>query len=207
MKKNKIMNIAVLASGNGTNFEQIAKAIKRGYIRANLKLLLTDKKDAFVRTRAKRFKIKDIFVNRNNFSSREKFDAELIKILYQEQIDLVILAGFMRILSAVFVAAFKNRIINIHPALLPAFKGANAIKQAFDSGVKVAGVTVHFVDTQVDHGQIILQQAIAINPKWSLGQLEKNIHKLEHQLFPKAIKLFTENKLKINQRHVQLIYR
>lgn len=191
------MNIAVLASGNGSNFEAIAKAIKRKLIKAQLKILLTDKEKAFVRSRAKRFKVKDIFINPKNFSSREAFDKEIIKVLKKERIDLVVLAGFMRILSPYFVKQFQNRILNIHPAVLPAFRGENAIERAFKSKAKITGVTVHFVDEKVDHGPIFLQDIVKITEGMSLSQLEKKIHKLEHKLYPLAIKLFIEKKLKV----------
>lgn len=199
------MNIAVLASGKGTNFEAIAKAVKRGYLKANLKLLLTDIKSAYVRTRAKRFGVPDIFINPKEFGSRLEFDKELARILRQEKINLVVLAGFMRILSPYFVEQFKNKILNIHPALLPAFRGEKAIERAFYSGVKITGVTVHFVDEKVDHGPIILQEALRINRSKGLKCLERKIHRLEHKLYPLAIKLVIEKKVKMGKSHVEVI--
>ncbi|MCM8830859.1 MAG: phosphoribosylglycinamide formyltransferase [Candidatus Omnitrophica bacterium] len=196
------MNIAVLASGNGTNFEAIAKAIKKGYIKANLKILITDREDAFVRVRARKFKVKEIFINPKNFKSRLDFDKQIIKILKKENIDLVVLAGYMRILTSYFVKAFRNRILNIHPALLPAFKGIDAIKRAYNYGCKITGVTVHFVDEELDHGPIILQEAVKINATDTLEKLEQKIHNLEHKLYPKAIKLFIEKRLKTKKRLV-----
>ncbi len=196
--------MAVLASGRGTNFEAIAKAVKRGYIRANLKLLITDKEEAPVREKAKRFKVKEVFIDPKNFKTRKDFDKEVVKLLRREKIDLVILAGFMRIITPYFVKAFKNRILNIHPALLPSFKGTEAIKRAYDYGVKVTGVTVHFVDEKVDHGPIILQEALKIKEKESLESLEERIHKIEHRLYPKAIKLFLERRIKVRARRVAI---
>lgn len=198
------INIAILASGNGSNFEAIAIAIKKGAINANLKLLVVDNEDAYVRVRAKKFNIPDEFINPKNFNSRVDFDKTIVKILKNEKIDLVVLAGFMRILSPYFIKNFKNRILNIHPALLPAFKGTNSIKRAYDYGCKIAGVTVHFVDESVDHGPIILQEVVKISRGMTLKQLESNIHKLEHRLYPEAIKLFTENRLKISNRIVKV---
>ena len=122
------MNIAVLASGNGTNFEALAKAAEKGYFKANIKLLLTDKKGAFARKRAEKFGIKDIFINPKGFRSRLDFDKKIVSILRKEKISLVILAGYMRIISPYFVKSFKNKIINIHPALLPAFKGRHCTR-------------------------------------------------------------------------------
>jgi len=199
-----IKNIAILASGNGTNFEAIAKSVKRGYIRANLKLLITDKKDAYVRVRAKKIGVLDLFIDPKKFKNRLDFERELIKILKKENIDLIVLAGFMRILSKEFVETFKNKILNIHPAILPAFKGTNAIERTFKYGCKVSGVTVHFVDENVDSGPIILQDIVRINDKMSLKEFEEKIHKLEHKLYPKAIKLFLENRLKIEDRVVKI---
>ena len=200
------MNIAILASGRGTNFEAIVKAVKKGKIpKAEIKLLITDREDAFVRRRAKRFKVKDVFVDPKKFKSREDFDRFVVKILKKEKIELVVLAGFMRILSKYFVNQFKNKILNIHPALLPAFKGKDAIKRAYSYGVKVTGVTIHFVDEKVDHGPIIIQKALEIKKGESLEELEERIHRLEHKLYPYVIRLFVEGRLKIRGRGVEII--
>lgn len=201
-----MVNIAVLASGRGTNFEAIAKAIKSKRLKGvRIKALVTDKEEALVRKRAKTFGIKDIFVNPKNFRNREDFDKALLRIMRDEKIDLVVLAGFMRILSSYFVKKFKNRILNIHPAILPAFKGTNAIERAYNYGVKVTGVTVHFVDDKVDHGPIILQKSLYIQEGESLAHLEERIHCIEHKLYPKAIKLLVERRLKIKGRHVEIV--
>lgn len=198
------MKIAVLASGSGTNFQAIVKAQKKGVFKSKVTLLLSDKEKAYARTRAKELGIKDIYVNPKEFSSRESFDKQLVKILRKENIGLVVLAGYMRILSPYFVKAFKNKIINIHPALLPSFKGAHAIDDAYKYGVKVTGVTVHFVDEKVDHGPIILQGVVLIKEKMTKDQLETAIHKLEHKLYPQAIKLFCSGKLSVENRKVKI---
>jgi len=199
------MNIAILASGNGSNFEAIAKAVKRGYIKASIKVLITDKRNAFVRERTKRNNIKDIFVDPKKFKSRTAFDKEIVRILKTEKINLIVLAGFMRILSTDFVKKFQNHIINIHPALLPAFRGERAIERALKYGCKVTGVTVHFIDEKVDNGPVILQEAVKIKKGETLKSLEERVHKLEHKLYPLAIKLFTEKRLKIKNRNVEII--
>jgi len=196
--------IAILASGSGSNFEAIVHAQKRRMFNAQIALLLCDKKDAFCRVRAQRLKVKNIFIDPVNYSSRESFDAAVRDILKKEKIDLVVLAGYMRILSPVFIGAFKNKVINIHPALLPAFKGGRAIKDAFDYGVKLTGVTVHFIDEKVDHGPIILQDTVVVKKGMNLKSLEAAIHKLEHQLYPIAIKLVLEGKVRIKGRRVQI---
>ena len=197
------MNIAVLASGEGTNFEAIVRNLRRGKLRGvEIKVLITDKKNAPVRRRAEKYKIKDIFVDSKSFLNREEFDAYIVKLIKQEKVDLVVLAGFMRILGPLFVNIFKNKILNIHPALLPAFKGVFAIRQAHTYGAKVTGVTVHFVDSGIDHGPIILQQALKIKEGESLGDLEHRIHNLEHKLYTKAIKLYVDGRISIRKRKV-----
>jgi len=200
------MNIAILASGKGTNFEAIVRAVKKGDIRnVQVKLLVTDREEAFVRKRARRLKIKEVFIDPSNFSFREDFEKALVRVLVREKVELVVLAGFMRILSSYFIKKFKNRILNIHPSLLPAFKGVNAIERACKYGVKITGVTVHFVDEKVDHGPIILQGAVKVKPGESPEDVEKKIHKLEHKLYPQAIKLLVEKRLKIKGRCVEII--
>ncbi len=190
------MNFAVLVSGNGSNLQAIIDACKKGKVKGELKVVISDKVDAFALTRARKAGIKTaVFVNPKDFPSREDFDAELIAVLKQEKVDLVVLAGFMRILSPVFIRAFRNKIINIHPALLPAFKGAHALKDALSFGVKVTGVTVHFVDELVDHGAIIAQVPVEIKPKDTLQTLAVRIHKVEHALYPKVIDQFLRGKL------------
>ncbi|MDD5595629.1 MAG: phosphoribosylglycinamide formyltransferase, partial [Candidatus Omnitrophica bacterium] len=191
------MNIAVFASGRGSNFSAIARAVKKGKIKANLSLLVCDTAGAGVLSRAKRAGVKTILVKSADFATKGDFENKIIQYLEENKIDLVIMAGFMRILSPEFVSRFKDRILNIHPALLPAFKGGHAIKDAFDYGQKVTGVTVHFVDEKMDHGPIILQATVGIEEDDTLESLEAKIHKLEHKLYPQAISLFAEGKLKI----------
>jgi phosphoribosylglycinamide formyltransferase-1 len=199
------MNIAVFASGRGTNFSAIIKAVKKGAIKANLSLLVCDNPRAGVIARAKRAKVKVALIKREDFPAKKDFEAKIIQRLKEEKIDLIVLAGFMRIIGRDILSHYKNRIINIHPALLPSFKGAQAIKDAFDYGVKLTGVTVHFVDEKTDHGPIILQQAVKVEESDTLESLEAKIHKVEHKLYPQAVKLFVEGKLKIEGRKVKIL--
>jgi phosphoribosylglycinamide formyltransferase-1 len=199
------MNIAVFASGRGTNFQAIIKAIKKGIIKANLSLLVCDNPDAFCLKRAKKAGIKCVLVERKDFSSRDDFEAKIIEHLKQGNIDLIVMAGFMRMLGVKLVSEYRDKILNIHPAILPCFKGSQGIKDAFDYGAKVTGVTVHFVDEKMDHGPIILQQAVKIEEGDTLESLEARIHKLEHKLYPKCISLFIEDRLKIEGRKVKII--
>jgi phosphoribosylglycinamide formyltransferase-1 len=227
-----VKNIAVFASGNGSNFQAIADAIKRDALKVNLKLLVCDNPRAYVLERARKAGIKTVIIERQvtchpdasvgagppDFSrsrqvtptlrsgqaGHKEFEEKIIKILKAEKIDLIVLAGFMRILSSDFIRQYKFKILNIHPALLPAFKGAHAIKDAFAYGVKVTGVTVHFVDGELDHGPIILQEVLKISKRDTLKSLEKKIHKVEHKIYPKAIRLFISGKLKIEGRKVKV---
>lgn len=199
------MNIAVFASGKGTNFSAIVRAVKKGKIKANLSLLVCDNPKAGAIGRAKRAGIKIAKVLREDFSSKEDFEAKILQHLEENKIDLIVLAGFMRLISAGFVKKYEGRILNIHPALLPSFKGTEGIRDAFDYGVKVTGVTVHFVDTELDHGPIILQEAVKIEEDDTLASLEAKIHKLEHRIYPEALRLWAEGKLKIEARKVKII--
>jgi len=198
-------NIAVFASGRGSNFLALAKAIRRGKIKkANLALLVCDNPHAPVVFKARRLKVKTVLVSPDIFPEREAFENRIIRSLKENKIGLIALAGFMRILSPAFVRAYKNKIINIHPSLLPSFKGAKGIQDAFDYGVKVTGVTVHFVDGKMDHGPIILQREVAVQEKDTLESLEEKIHKIEHRIYPEAISLFVRGKLKIKGRKVSV---
>ena len=184
------MNLAIFASGNGSNFAALVKAVKAKKIKVKFVVLVSDQPEAFVVKRAQRVRITVILVKREDFASRADFEAAIIQRLKNYKIDLIALAGFMRMLSPGFVKLYRKRIINIHPSLLPAFKGAHAIADALSAKVSFTGVSVHFVDNQMDHGPIILQKQIKIKRPDSLESLEKRIHALEHQLYPQAIKLF-----------------
>lgn len=189
------MNLAIFASGNGSNFAALVKAVKEKKIKANLVVLVCDKPEAFVVKRALKAGIIVILAKREDFTSRADFEAAIIQRLKNYRVDLIALAGFMRMLSPGFVKFYRNRIINIHPSLLPAFKGAHAIKDALDAKVSFTGVTVHFVDKEMDHGPVILQKQIKIKCTDTLISLEKRIHALEHKLYPQAVKLFLNEKI------------
>lgn len=190
------MNLAIFASGNGSNFSAIVKAIKQGKIKARLVILVCDKPEAFVIKRAQKAKVAVILARREDFANRLDFEAAIIQRLKSYKINLIALAGFMRMLSPGFVKLYRKRIINIHPSLLPAFIGSHAIKDALHARARYTGVTVHFVDKEMDHGPVILQKQIKIKSKETLASLEKRIHILEHKLYPEAIKLFVNG---INQ--------
>ncbi len=188
------MNIAVFVSGNGTNLQAIIDAAARGDIKAKIALVISDNNNAYALERAGKAGIETFVLNPKIFKTRENYDREIIKELEKKKINLIVLAGFMRLLSPYFVKKYKNRVINIHPSLLPLFKGVKGIKDAFESGAKKTGVTVHFVDEELDHGPVILQEAVSIEESDTLDSLEEKIHKIEHKLYPKAIRIVMEEK-------------
>lgn len=196
MKKNQV-NLAVFASGNGSNFAVIVKAIRQKKIKVRSVVLVCDQPQALVIKRAKKAKVPVILIRREDFASRADFEAAIIQRLKNYKINLIVLAGFMRILSAAFVKRYHFRIMNIHPSLLPNFKGAHAIEDAFKHKAPFTGVTVHFIDEKVDNGPVILQQKVKINRSDSLALLERRIHAVEHKLYPEAIRLFISGKLRI----------
>lgn len=199
------MNIAVFASGNGTNFQAIIDRTKDGYIPADIVLLVSDNKDAYAVERARDAGIEAFVLSPKGFKTREDCDRAIIKKLKENRIDLVVLAGFMRLVSAYFANEYKNKILNIHPALLPSFKGVHGVKDALEYGVKVTGVTVHFVDDKLDHGPIILQEAVRVSDGDTEESLHKKIHQKEYEIYPKAVKLFAEGNLRIEGRKVKII--
>ena len=199
------MNIAVFASGRGTNFAALHRAIKKGEIQAEISLLVCDNPKAKALGRARRAGIKVALVKREDFATRSDFEQRIIRHLEENNIELIALAGFMRVLGPDLVNRYRNKILNIHPALLPSFKGAHAINDAFDYGVKTTGVTVHFVDEKMDHGPIILQAAVEIKETDTLESLEARIHKVEHKIYPQAVRLFVEGKIKLEGRKTRII--
>ena len=191
-----IMNIAVFASGNGTNLQAIIDAVKKGIIKANLALVVSNNPDAYALTRAKNANIETFILDHKKFSSREEYDKEIIKELEKRNIGLIVLAGFMRLLSGYFVKKYQRKIINIHPSLLPLFKGTHGIRDAFNAKSEKTGVTVHFVDEELDHGPIVMQKEVKIEKTDTPETLEEKIHKVEHEVYPEAIKLFVDGRQK-----------
>lgn len=179
--------IAVFASGNGTNFQAIVDCLSCGTLKARVALLVCDNPKAFVLKRAKEANVKVLFADPKEFVTRQEYEGYIIKHLQKEGVELVVLAGFMRILSPFFIKKYKNRILNIHPSLLPAFGGKDAIKKAFCHGVKVTGVTVHLVDEKIDHGPIITQESVTVLDHETVRHLEARIHEIEHKIYPEAI--------------------
>ena len=189
-------NIAVFASGSGTNFEAIVNAINDNKIEnTRIAILIVDRKDAYVIERAKKLNIDYKYVNIKKFSSREEYEEEICKILEPLYIKFIILAGYMKIITNVLLNKYENRIINIHPALLPSFKGAHGILDAFKYGVKVFGVTIHYVSSELDGGKIIAQRAFEYYGN-DVDELETKIHALEHELYPEVINKLIKGEIK-----------
>ena len=179
--------IALFVSGSGTNMENILEHIRAGKIKAEAALVISDNPEAYALRRAEKFNVECAVVDRKRFSTKDAFEAEIRRHLERKKIDFVVLAGFMRILSPGFVEAHRKRIINIHPAMLPAFPGGHAIRDAWEAKVKTTGVTVHFVDEGVDTGPIILQREVPVAQGETLESLEQKIHAVEYELYPEAI--------------------
>lgn len=201
MSKEKL---GVLCSGRGTDLQSIIDAIERGEVQAEIAVVLTDK-EAFALERAKKAGIKAVCVNRKEFDGREPFEQALISELENAGVTLVVLAGFMRILTPLFVRHFKGRIMNIHPALLPSFPGAHAHRDVLAYGVKVSGCTVHFVDEGTDSGPIIMQRAVSVFDDDTEETLGARVLKEEHIIYPQAIELYCEKRLVVEGRHVKIL--
>ncbi|SDC09919.1 formyltetrahydrofolate-dependent phosphoribosylglycinamide formyltransferase [Pelagirhabdus alkalitolerans] len=179
--------LAVFASGTGSNFEAIEKAIREGQVNAEIALVVSDKPEAKVIDKAKSAGIPTFVFDPKGYSSKQVFEQEIVEALHKEKVDWIILAGYMRLVGDTLLTPYEGRIINIHPSLLPAFKGLDAVGQAFDAGVKVTGVTIHFVDKGMDTGRIIAQEAVYVKDGMSKPDLEYEIQKVEHLLYPNTI--------------------
>ena len=198
----KKFKIAVLASGRGSNFQAILNNIKSGNLDVEINVLISDRKSAKALEIARENNIDTIYFNIKEFPSREEFDKAIAEELKRREIDLVCLAGYMKIVGKLVLDTFKNRIINIHPALLPSFPGLDAQKQAVEHGVRYSGCTVHFVDEGVDTGPIILQQVVPVLQNDTDETLAERILKEEHKLYSKAIDLISKGKVRIEGRKV-----
>jgi len=196
------VKIAVLVSGRGSNLQAIMDSIDKGYIKnATINVVISNKANAYALERARNHGIDAVFLDPSEYD-RDEYDRAILNVLSQYDTDLLLLAGYFRILGNEIIKAYKNRIMNIHPSLLPAFKGLHAQKQAFEYGVKVAGCTVHFVDEGLDSGPIIIQTCVPVLTGDTEETLTARILEQEHVIYPEAVRLFTEGKLKIKGRNV-----
>ncbi len=200
-----MQKFAVFISGNGSNLQAIIDAVKNGEVKAELALVVSNKRKAYGLTRAKDAGIKTLLMNPADYATPQSFDRAVVIHLREAKIDFVVLAGYMKLLTAWFVKQYPQKILNVHPSLLPSFKGLRGIKDTFTYGVKLGGVTVHFVDEKMDAGPIIMQETVKITDKETLESLEEKIHKIERKIYPAAIALFAEGKLKISGRKVKIL--
>jgi phosphoribosylglycinamide formyltransferase-1 len=199
-----MLNLGVLASGRGSNFQSIIDEIEAGKLNASIKLLIVDNPDAYAIERAKKHSIEYIYINPKEFPTKDDFFLKIADELKKRDVELVILAGFMRIVRKPLIDAFPNRIMNIHPALLPSFPGLHGQKQAMNYGVRISGCTVHFVDEGMDTGSVIIQTAVPVSPDDTEDSLSERILKLEHKIFPEAIRLYAEGRLSVEGRVVKI---
>ena len=197
--------LGILCSGRGSNMQSIMAAIESGQIKAEIGIVLTDKPEARALQVASEAGIKSVCVNRKACSTQKEFEEKLVADLKAANVTLVFLAGFMRILSPYFVEAYRHRILNIHPSLLPSFGGAHAHRDVLAYGTKVSGCTIHFVDEGMDHGPIILQDTVPVLDDDTEDTLAARVLTKEHILYPKAIELFVDGRLElIDDRHVRI---
>ena len=200
----KRIRVGVLVSGRGTNLQSIIDHSESGKIDADVAVVISDRMDAYALERAKKHGIPAYFVDPKE-KSRKEHEEEIDKILREHNVDLVVGAGYMRVLSSWFIKRWYGRIINIHPALLPSFKGTDGQGDALKYGVKITGCTTHFMDEEIDHGPIILQAAVKVKDDDTRESLAERILRVEHQLLPRTIQLFAEGRLKIEGRKVRIL--
>ena len=206
VKRESPLRVAVLASGHGSNLQAIIDAVESRVLQAEIVAVISNRKEAVALERARKHNVPDVFVDPKPFAgrpdSREAYDRALLGVLEQRQVELVVLAGYMRIVTTVLVNAYSNRMMNIHPSLLPSFPGLDVQKKAIEWGCKLAGCTVHFVTEGVDEGPIILQAAVPILDSDTPEKLAARILDQEHKIFPRAVQLFAEGRLKVDGRRV-----
>ncbi len=197
--------ISVFASGFGSNLQALIDYNKKDDLGGDIVLVFSNNSGARALERARKNNIKAVFFDSEKFNTREDYDLEILKLLKSERIDLIVLAGYMYLLTPFLINRFKNKILNIHPALLPSFKGTHGIQEAFDYGVKISGVTVHFVDEKMDHGPIVIQEALNIGAQDSLQEIEEKIHKIEHKIYPRAVKYFCKGEVLIEGNKTKIL--
>jgi phosphoribosylglycinamide formyltransferase-1 len=193
--------VAVLVSGSGTNLQAL---LDDPVVGPAIRLVVSDRPGAFALTRADRCGVRTAVVEPVREEARDAYDRRLLQVLLDDGIEVVLLAGFMRIVGPSLVRTFGRRILNVHPALLPAFPGVHAERQALGYGVRVTGVTVHLVDEEVDHGPIVLQEPVILLPEDDEASLHRRIQEVEHRLFPRAARLLLQDRLRVEGRHVRI---
>lgn len=187
--KSPPLQLGIMASGSGTNFEAVAQAIAKGELNAEIQVLIYNNPKAKVKERAEKYNIPTVLIDHRQYQSRKNLDSEIVAVLKAYGVDWVVMAGWMRIITQVLLDGYPNKVINIHPSLLPSFKGIRAIEQALSAQVKITGCTVHLVSLEVDSGEIIMQAAVPILPNDTLDTLHARIQVQEHNILPQAIAL------------------
>ncbi|MDY6901346.1 MAG: phosphoribosylglycinamide formyltransferase [Cyanobacteriota bacterium] len=185
----KPVKLGIMASGSGSNFEAVAQAIENGQLNAKIQVLIYNNPDAYAAVRADKWNVKAVLINHRDYKHREDLDKQIVEVLQQHDVEWVIMAGWMRLVTQVLIDAFPKRMINIHPSLLPSFKGVRAIEQAIEAQVKITGCTVHLVSLEMDSGEIIMQAAVPVLPDDTPDTLHKRIQIQEHRILPAAIQL------------------
>lgn len=203
------LKIGVLISGSGTNLQSLIDNIEKGFINAEISVVISNRQNAYGLERARQHNIDAVCINQKHYDSFEKFNDAIIEELSAHSVELVVLAGYLKILSHKFIEAYRNRIMNIHPSLIPSFcgKGYYGLKvheAAINYGVKVSGATVHFVDEEADTGPIILQKTIEVDYNDTSETLQQKVLKIEHDLLPLAVKYFCEERLEVTERKVKI---
>lgn len=183
----KPIKLGIMASGSGSNFEAVAQAIENGQLNAEIKVLIYNNPDAYAAVRADKLNIKAVLINHRDYKHREELDKQIVQTLHQHGVEWVIMAGWMRLVTQLLIDAFPQKIINIHPSLLPSFKGVRAIEQAIEAQVKITGCTVHLVSLEMDSGKILMQAAVPVLPKDTPETLHARIQIQEHRILPAAI--------------------
>jgi phosphoribosylglycinamide formyltransferase 1 len=200
----KKISVGVLVSGSGSNLQSLIDHVEQGTLDAEISIVISNKPDAFALERCRKHGIPTVVVDHREFPSRELFDSRMIELLNNASVELVVMAGFMRILSSVFFKAFPMRIMNIHPALLPAFPGTHVQHKAINYGVKFSGCTVHFADDGVDTGPIIIQAVVPVYDEDNADSLAARILKEEHKIYPQAVQYYAEGRIEIEGRRVRI---
>lgn len=207
MTGKKRLKIAVLGSTRGTDIQGLVDAIQREELDAQIAIVISDRKDAYILERARNYGIPVLFINPKDFKRREDFDKKIIEKLDEDKVDLILLIGYMRILSPYFIRHYKNRVMNIHPSLLPAFAGGMDLdvhKLVIDQGIQVTGCTLHFVDEGTDTGPVILQEAVKVKEDDTPESLKKRVQEAEQKVIIEAVRLFQDGRLKVKGRKVEI---
>lgn len=198
------INLGILASGNGSNVQAILDAIQKGSLDAEIRLLVCNKQGAKVMERAEKNDIPFVYIDHTQYSSREEYDTVVVQELLAEGVDTVVLAGYMRLITSLFLQAFPQRVLNIHPAILPSFSGTHGSADALAYGVKVSGCTVHFVSEEMDAGPVIIQAIVPVMQEDSAESLQARIHSQEHKIYPQALQWLAQERLFIQGRTVHV---